>query len=153
LGSASGVDGIDFLLSKLGEFFPDLDKGGAERFPFPLALLPLALPPELLLELNDGETDLEDPDLLVRDAEMEDGMLRGFNFTVGVFLKLLLCRSVDFWPLTLPLCDRAGDVLAEEGAEREPEPDEPLPDNDEMLGEAERPPDGEYEGKEFLPLC
>ena len=93
MGSANGVDGIFFLLSRFGEFLPDFvddaDRGGAERFPLPE--IP-ELPPLLLLllvALKAGEADLEELDLLDNDEEIEDGILNGFNFTVGVFFKLL----------------------------------------------------------------
>ena len=161
------MEGIDFLFSKLGEFLPDLDRGGADRLPeeplFPaLPPLPLPAPPpplvdEDLLELKEGETDFDDdPDLLdVNDEEIEDGIFNGFNFTVGVFLKLLLCKSVDDLlgpplPALEALVDKAGEVFAEEGADRDTPPaeEEELLFVDETLGEMDRPLDGAYDGKD-----
>ena len=98
--------GIDFLLTKLGEFLPDdlADRGGAEEEP------PLLEEEEeeedplpVLFELNEGETDLDEgvPPadlLLVKEAEIAEGMFKGFNLTVGVFLKWLLCKSDVFVP-------------------------------------------------------
>ena len=97
---------MDFLLTKLGEFFPDdlEDNGGAEELP------PLEEeedeedPLPVLLEFNEGETDLDEgvppADLppLVKEAEMAEGIFKGFNLTVGVFLKWLLCKSDVFVP-------------------------------------------------------
>lgn len=152
-GKAKGVVGIDFLLNKLGEFFPDLVNGGVERLPLLAPRLPLppalpALPPDALLEFKDGDADLEDPDLLDNDEEIDDGIFNGFSFTVGVFLKLLLCKSLDLWPPPIaapppaaPFEGKAGEVLAEEGADRDPAPEEVFL-LDDTLGEAERPPEG-----------
>ena len=107
---------------------------------------PPAFPPPdalLLKELNDGETDLEDANLFEdNDEEIEDGIFKGFNLTVGVFLKLLLCKSAAFRPLAAA---SPGEVLAEEGAERDPELEEAdtflLVDATETLGDDERPRD------------
>ena len=97
---------MDFLLTKLGEFLPDdlEDKGGAEELP------PLEEeedeeedPLPVLLELKEGDTDLDEgvppADLPpVKEAEIAEGIFNGFNLTVGVFLKWLLCKSDVFVP-------------------------------------------------------
>ena len=149
MGKANGVDGIDFLFTRFGEFFPDLASAGADMLPLfaaPPPPPPAFPPPDALLllkELKDGETDLEDANLFEdNDEEIEDGIFKGFNLTVGVFLKLLLCKSAAFSPLAAA---SAGEVLAEEGAEREPELEEAvtflLVDATETLGDDERPTD------------
>lgn len=115
-------------------------------------LFPAPLPPDVFTEFKDGETDFADADLFKdKDEEIEEGMLSGFSFTVGVFFKLLLCKSHTFCP-PLPLLDdeRAGEVLAEEGADLDPEEDDVLTEDRETLGDEERP-EGEYDGNEFFP--
>ena len=76
----------------------------------PLVLLELREGETDLPEVRDGETDFTDTDLFEdndddddddketdlfedKDDEIEEGMLNGFSFTVGVFFKLALCKS------------------------------------------------------------
>ena len=83
------------MFAKFGEFFPDLANAGADMEP--LLNPPPPPPAEFFPELKDGETDLPELDLFEdNDEEIEDGMLSGFSFTVGVFFKLLPCKSDNF---------------------------------------------------------
>lgn len=88
-------------------------------------MLPLVVVVENVLD------KLGDTDLTPNFVEDKDVMFRGFSFTVGVFFRLLRLA---------PFKLRAGEVLADEGADLEPPPVAPEPVLvTEMLGDTDRP--------------